>query len=124
MFSLFEVTVGDHLLERSQIQFDMQSVDISTLADEGPWSVTVSITNRHRAVVGGRIYAHIGLTQIVSEVITILPGHTSSVEFKHHLGPFTRIHSNEIVCGHGVQHGFSFLIINPENHKTYATSVD
>lgn len=123
MFSCQKANEGI-ILEQEPIQFDMESVDLPANLEQEPWNVTISITNHHRAVIGGRIYVHVGLAEVASEVITVLPGHTSSVEFKHHLGPLTRIYSNEIVCAHSIQHGFSFLITNPENNRIYETTVN
>jgi hypothetical protein len=99
----------------------IQSSELETL---GGWQVIVKCTNKHGVGLGGKIYARVGLTEVLSQLMGVLPGQTTTIDFRHNSGPITKIYIDELSCTHSPEHVFSMKIDNPINGKIYTGTVN
>ena len=92
-------------------------------AEARSFQVIIKLENQHGVGVGGKVYARIGVSKTVSQLIAVLPGKTKTFDFRTSSGTITRIWSDELACGHSTQHVFRFTIPDPKNGYTYSGKV-
>lgn len=104
------------------VEFKVTSVEVdrTKVKPQQAWQVIVKLTNAHGVGIGGKVYATVGALETLSQLVGVLPGQTTTFDFRHSAGPITRIYTHELLCTHNnPQHVYSFEIKNPTNGATY-----
>ena len=109
------------MANENERSFKITSEEVAPPASLEAWQVVIKLTNKHGVGIGGKVYARVGATEEMSQLVGVLPDLTTTFDFRHSSGPITKIYTRELTCTHQDQkHVFSFEIPNPKNGGIYS----